>query len=552
MELYRVREKDLAEEKLFLRKSSGLVRQWSMLDIFVYNSWSWPTVLAAWIFSYCIFFPLGNIPLAILLIAILCGFQVTVYPMLISAMPRAGGDYVWQSRMLHGGIAFVFLMVGWFLALSMWVPIISQYNTQMFLSPYLFMLGYRDLAIWLRSMDAMAIGTFISIGLMVLILLTGVKASMAVTRYVYYANAVGLVIFFVIFALSSQDAFVANWNAMMTNTYGYQGNAYEDTIAAGQAIIASDYGAYIPKSVWDVPSIDQTLKLVPMLAFYAVWSMWGSPMYGEVRRATDFKRAFLSMQVPNILWNALAAAYVILSVNVMGFEFWQSSNLLFWYQDFNLMPVFPFPPAFAYLLMPSNVALYVVGFVVLTTMAFTFMINMIASWGTFRVIFAMSFDRLLPAWLANVNEKGVPYWVVLFYYGIVCIPTTAAYFWVPGVYQIFLAATLVLTNVFFFTSIAGAIYPYRMRDHFNRSPISKYKFGGVPVITIAGIVSAAFMLWLLIMYAIDPTYGVNNLVSVQYMVILYVGCAVYYAIVHYYRKRQGIDLNVIFKAVPVE
>jgi amino acid transporter len=38
-------------------------------------------------------------------------FLVITYSALVTAMPRAGGDYTWQSRILGGGPAFVVYVV---------------------------------------------------------------------------------------------------------------------------------------------------------------------------------------------------------------------------------------------------------------------------------------------------------------------------------------------------------------------------------------------------------------------------------------------------------
>lgn len=92
----------MSDTTLFVRKASGLVRAWSVLDAFIYATFSINLItLGLYIFSYCYYFE-GNLATAVIIGAVLTVFEVIVYASLISAMPRAGGDYVWQSRILAG------------------------------------------------------------------------------------------------------------------------------------------------------------------------------------------------------------------------------------------------------------------------------------------------------------------------------------------------------------------------------------------------------------------------------------------------------------------
>ena len=56
-------------------------------------------------------------------------FEVIVYASLISVMPRAGGDYVWQSRILGAAIGFILAVTGWWFILWLWVPLYGQMLT---------------------------------------------------------------------------------------------------------------------------------------------------------------------------------------------------------------------------------------------------------------------------------------------------------------------------------------------------------------------------------------------------------------------------------------
>src|SRR5918995_4440877 len=99
---------DAAERAVFVRKATGLVRGWSTRDAFIYAAFSINLVtLGLWIFGYAPFIPEGSLLWAVLLAGFYLVVQGVTYASLIAAMPRAGGDYVWISRVLGGGIGFV-------------------------------------------------------------------------------------------------------------------------------------------------------------------------------------------------------------------------------------------------------------------------------------------------------------------------------------------------------------------------------------------------------------------------------------------------------------
>src|SRR5256712_9456077 len=105
----------------FVRKATGLVRAWSAFDAFIYAFFSVNFVtLGMYIMSFAPFVPQGHLLPAAIITGIFVTFLVVVYGGLIATMPRAGGDYVWQSRILGGGIAFVLAGTrGWVLLLPL-------------------------------------------------------------------------------------------------------------------------------------------------------------------------------------------------------------------------------------------------------------------------------------------------------------------------------------------------------------------------------------------------------------------------------------------------
>ncbi len=97
-----------SSSSLFVRQSSGLVREASTLDAMIFNAVFSAPVGATLAFG--IFYALGTSRGADLVQALLIAFVVNIpvcimMSMMASAMPRTGGDYVWISRILHPAVA---------------------------------------------------------------------------------------------------------------------------------------------------------------------------------------------------------------------------------------------------------------------------------------------------------------------------------------------------------------------------------------------------------------------------------------------------------------
>jgi glucan phosphoethanolaminetransferase (alkaline phosphatase superfamily) len=80
--------------------------------------------------------------------------------------------------------------------------------------------------------------------------------------------------------------------------------------------------------------------------------------------------------------------------------------------------------------------------------------------------------------------------------------------------------------------------------------------GKMPLITLAGLVFFAFLDWLLVVWFWDPGYlygiGWQNTTSMVFMIIMYALAAAIYFGFSAYRKRQGIDVDKVYKEIPVE
>src|SRR4026208_83216 len=122
---------------LFLRNATGLVKGWSAFDAFVYSFMSVNLVALGMFYSLAIFgyVPDGSAIGSILITAVGMTFMCIAYAGLIAVMPRAGGDYVWQTRVLDGipgaviggafGFIVAFLVANAFGAVDVWSYILG-------------------------------------------------------------------------------------------------------------------------------------------------------------------------------------------------------------------------------------------------------------------------------------------------------------------------------------------------------------------------------------------------------------------------------------------
>ena len=92
---------------LFSRKATGLVRDVSLVQMIAYNASS-TNPLGLGLVSFTIglvVFPRANPYISLLVTTILCVFVWTAFALLTAAIPRVGGDFTINTRILSPGVA---------------------------------------------------------------------------------------------------------------------------------------------------------------------------------------------------------------------------------------------------------------------------------------------------------------------------------------------------------------------------------------------------------------------------------------------------------------
>jgi amino acid transporter len=538
---------------LFLRQATGLVRSWSVFDAFVYAFFSINLVtLGLYSFSQMYSFKGGLLP-TLLISGVFVIFEIIVYASLISVMPRAGGDYVWQSRILGGGIGFVLAVTGWWFILWLWAPLYADMLRQIFFTPLLGIIGLKDAALWFSQQP---LGHFVSVLLMCVFvtffIAKGMKWYARFQKICFWVSIGSLAVVLIFLLFGSNAAFQTGLQREATAQFGAGPGVYDATLKAGE-----EAGASAPLVGGGMVAIFLAMGYI---TFFNLWPNWGATLYGEVRGATDFKRNFWGMAWALIAITVLAAALLLLIEKTITWKWFMAANGAWWNYRWGYtevvppLPVWPYPALLAVFMTPSRIVQFIV---ILAMSAWWFGWSGTVFLSSTRVIFAAAFDRLLPEKVAEVEPRSrTPIYALL----LMVIPSLiigALFAWNQFDFQtLTLCSTLVIAVTYLGSTVAAALLPFVKKDLYEASPIAKYKVLGIPLITVAGVIFGGFLCFLLYQWIFDPNQlygiGLKNTSSMIYMGAMYVLALVIYLGFKFYRQRQGIDINKIYDEIPVE
>jgi basic amino acid/polyamine antiporter, APA family len=527
------------ERTLFARKATGLVKGWSVRDAFIYSAFSINLItLGLFIFSYAVFVPNGSLMWAIILSGAYLVFQAITYASLIAAMPRAGGDYVWISRTLGGGIGFVLAACGWWFILWHWVPIYANIlNVEVFV-PLFAILGWDGAVSFFLEAKGLFWASIITALLASGFIALGIRAYARIQKFCFYGGLVGLAFMFILLLVNSKADFISALNSQSGEVLGTSGDVYQGTLAQdpGTSSSIGDFGAF-----------KGTFLLIPFLLFFNLWSNWGATLYGEVRGASDFRKNIYAMGGALIATTIAAVIMLLLFAKTFGWDFYNASNNGYWSGE-GPLGIFPYPGLLAAFLMDG--ALWQFILVGLLSLWFFGWVGTVFLSST-RVVFAAAFDRVLPEAAAKVTRSGVPI-VAIMLMLIPSIPISYFYAYNSDFFSWTLAATQVIAITFAGSAIAAMIFPWRRPDIYNASPIARYKVAGLPLMSVAAFGFLVILGFALYEWFSNDLYAVNGRDTLLYMGSLYVLAIAIYVGSRIYRRNQGIDMRMVHSEIPVE
>src|SRR5918998_4195338 len=502
---------DTSTGDLFQRKATGLLRGWSVWDAFIYATFSINLItLGLFILSYAPFVPDGALIPAVILAGLYLIFQAVTYAALIAVMPRAGGDYVWMSRILGGGIGFVLAVTGWWFILWHWVPIYADILVKEVFVPIAAIIGFDGAVTFFGQPSGVFTASVIVALLASALISLGMRSYARVQKLCFYGGLVGLAIMMIVLLVSSRADFVSAFNAEATQTLGAGGNAYQETIRAG------DQAGGLPAGSGVYP----TLLLIPFLAFFNLFSNWGATLYGEVRGASDFRKNIYAMGGALVVTSVTAVLMLLLFAKTFGWDFYYGSNAAFWglvYGTIDEAPVSAWPyPALLVSFLLGNPVLQVILIALMSLWFFGWVGTVFMS--STRVVFATAFDRVLPEAVAKTSRNGVPY-VALLLMLIPSIPISYFYAYGENFATWTLNATLVIALTFFGSTVAAAAF-------------------------------GLFLAFCLYQWITNDVYGINDPSSFLYLSTMYVLALVIYVVSRFVRRAQGMDLKMVYDEIP--
>src|SRR6266852_1405262 len=537
---------------IFVRQSSGLVREASVLDALIFNAVFSAPVGATLAFG--IFYALGTSPGADLVTALLIAFIVNIpvcimMSMMASAMPRTGGDYVWISRILHPAAA-VFSNFSAAISALIGAAFWARSFAVLAVGPTLAVLGAVTNNSGLISAgnavsgsDATGQWWTFGLGLLLIIILaaamsSGTKISFRVQNICWIIASIGTFLAFVALLIASSSNFIANFNAF-ARPFTQSANSYQAIQNAAAKASFTFNGGHL---------FSATIPVVAIIMTFMMWNWWSVYMAGELKSAGKLNRQ-LSIMLGALVWDSLFMIVgVLLLYRSAGEQFIASINFLTSTATGYTLPVLPY-----YNLMASIAANSPI-FSLLVAISFLFW-NLPAMFpNTFmpvRTIFAWAFDRILPSKLSEVNERThapVPAIItasVIVLIILVWSVLSTSFFTLLSLGV--LAGVVTILTV----SVAAIAFPFRRPELYKNSP-ANVSIAGIPVLPVVPVLSIIVIVGLAYVVLSYPQLGIIPWQGFAFMgSLVEVGLLIFF-IARAVRASQGINLDLIYRELPPE
>ncbi len=537
-----------SKPEVFTRKASGLVRVMSPFSAFIYN-----VLTMGLIFPWTYLWAPGALPGGKMVWGILLAMVIEipiafVYVWLSTALPRSGGDYVFQSRVFGGGVAFTVVMSGYVIWILQWVALSGWLLSYLGFAPLFLGLGattgsaaMSSLGLWFTSSTGIVITSILNAFVAMLILISGFKNYVRFQVVMIIGTLLAfLTMLFVLFAGNPASSMgkIDTFAAAVSGTQNFVQNAIDASKAAGIDL--------------NPPfSLLATLLVAPIAWTSLQWATYSAQQNGEIKNARSFNsQAFIivgSLIFTGILLAILAAALE----KAVGTEFLYVAGAGYWsgLPEATISGFWLWPNMIAVALSASPFIVLLIGIGYILN---SHQIVHNCYIGMTRVMVAMSLDRLLPEWVSRVDERfHTPVNAHIAYF-VASIPVILVYNYWGAWAGLTLGVTFACGYVFVITCLAGALLPYRAKDVYEASPGAKYKIGNTPLVTVLGALGFILGGAMVLMFMFYSQLGLTS--TLAYVVVFGVLAlsAIWYFLAKNAQKAKGINVDFAFKEIPPE
>jgi amino acid transporter len=531
---------------LFLRRSSGLVREFSPRDAFVFNMVAFAPGLSIALIPLSLSLTVPNVNV-FALIAVAVVFAIAnglTYAYLAAAMPRSGGEYVFLGRTIHPLVGF-FANWGFTWSQILGMAFYASFTVSFAVAVSFFILGANldnhTLLSWSNSV-ADQWPTFLIASAMVLVVAIVLSLGPRVTRrflnILFIPALIGSAVTVWVLATTSHSEFVSHFNSFMAK-HG-SGQTYDGVVSAAA------HSGYVEKA----HTFGALIDAMPIAAFFFIGFTYSAYIGGEVKEPGKTQ--------PRTIMAALAFSTLLYVVNLglfyhtVGQGFYNSFVYLSGTDQGTGLPAGGSPVINLFSgIMTGNSVLNVL--MALSFFIWPFILLFAMATVCSRNLFAWSFDRILPSAITRVDSRFSSPWVATLLI-IVSIEILLAFYVFTTFFQNITNYTAIFSIAFWVASWAAILLPYRRPDLFAAAPPSARRMiAGVPLITILGVGNLIlFTLSLIGVFKFPAFSGPNGNRAIIFVIVIYASGALIYLASALIQRRRGVDLSLIYKEIPPE
>lgn len=156
---------------------------------------------------------------------------------------------------------------------------------------------------------------------------------------------------------------------------------------------------------------------------------------------------------------------------------------------------------------------------------------------------------MAPSWLGEVSKKYRSPANAILTVGVLAIIFLIGYSYTDWFTAI--VVTVPMGLVFTITTFVGGIFPFIKREVYQTSP-ARLEVGGIPVMTITGLIGSVIMGWIVYRAVVDVEYGAYTPESLRAWLVVFGVGIIWYFVARAIRRRQGVNMDARFDEIPIE